>query len=405
MTIDRDESRQSFPRLLAIFFAVFHPQAGPSVIYQVPPDFVGSTPNASSNSSQEHFFCVNMDSISEYLIPKRQLCDRMISICNSGYRILGWPVRVEGPQYERNAFIFNCCIVFDESDDVSAYIPVVRRLARVFKNIEEMKKSLSSETERRVVQDVIQQVLEDLNGYGECRIPIVDDEVTLNIKLFSRYPHPRKVKDWHVPVPLMSLKELVSDNWDLTMQRVVPYIDGLSSIRRISQNSDVDPTLVAKCLEHLVYYNCLMITDIFQFNAIYSVTPDLNMLNLNTSIQVECCEYVSSSVSENRLSWASIFELYASLHQAMPLKDWMKIHFNVVRHIDLRRFINFGITRGFLYRVHMYPYLAPENRRTKLASIADGTRHLDDICTSESKSHSEILAALGECGTVELIGR
>lgn len=401
----RNQYSPPFPRLLAIFFAVFHPQAGPEVIYQVPSDFIGSASNPSGASKEDHFFCINMDSVSEYLIPKRQLCDRMVSICNSGYRILGWPIRVEGSQYERNAFIFNCCMAFDETQDVSSYIPVVRRLARVLKNMEEMKKILSSDTERRIIQIVIQRVLEDLNSYGECRIPIIDDEVTLNIKLLPRYAQPRKVRPWHVPVPLAPLQELVSDNWDLTVQKVIPHIDGVSSVRQISESSDVDPLLVASCMEHLIYYNCLMITDIFQFNAIYSVTPEINRLNVDQDLKVECCEYVRSRMSSTKLTWATIFELYTSLRCSMPLKEWMKIHYNEVRHIDLRRFITYGTTKGFLYRVYTYPFLEQENRNSKLAQMADGTRHLDDICTSEGRSYSEIMAALGKCGRVELIGR
>lgn len=393
-----------FPRMLAIFFAVFHPQAGPSVIYQVPSDFVGSFSSAGLNGS-DHAFCVDMDSISEYVIPKRQLCDRLISVCNSGYRILGYPVRVEGSQYERNAFIFNCCIVFDESDDVSAFTPVVRRMARVLRSMEELKKSLSSTTERDIVYSVIEEVLEDLNGHGECRIPIIDDEVTLNIRLFPQYSQPQKVKDWQVPLPLLPLKKMVDSNWDLTVQRVIPHIDGIASVKQISERSDVDPLLVAKCVQHLLYYNCLILTDIFHFSAIYATTPELSVLNFNEALKAECLEYVARSSTERRLDWPAVFELYASLRSTITLKEWLRSNYPSAKYLDIRRFISFGVVRGFLYRIHTFPFLAEENRRTSLTVLADGTKHLDEICTRMNQSYQHVMNDLQSHGQVRLIHR
>ena len=390
----------SFPRMLAIFFAVFHPTAGPSVIYQVPTNFVGSP----SNVTADHTYNVNMDCVSEYVIPKRQLCDRIISVCNSGYRIIGYPIHMEGAHYERNAFIFNCCVVFNESDDVSAYKPVVYRLAQVLKSMEELKRSLSTEGERGVVLHVIEQVLEDLNNYCECMIPIIDEEVTLNIKLFPQYKQPMRVKDWHVPIPTVRLDSLVDANWDLTMQKLIPHIDGIASVRQISELADVDPVLVSKCMEHLVYYNCLLTTDIFQFSGIYAVTPELNSIVNEPSLQEECCLYVAlpnSSIPD----FATIFCLYTSLRQGLVLKDWLKLHILELVDIDLRRFISFGVIKGFLYRVHSYPCLPQDARTTKLTQMADGSRHMDEICTVLSRPYNEVLSELKAAGQVQIIYR
>ncbi|CCG83425.1 Nitrogen permease regulator 2 [Taphrina deformans PYCC 5710] len=389
-----------FPRILGVFFAIFHPQAGPTVIYQVPSDFIGSS---AIKIGGEQECCVDMDSISEYIIPKQQLCDRMICVCNSGYRVLGYPIRVEGVHYERNAFIFNCCFVFDESEDVSAYIPVVKRLAKVLQSMEELKKSLSLESERPIVQDVIEQVLEDLNTFGECRIPIIDEEVTLNIKLFRQYPQPMNVKAWHVPVPLIPLTNLTDNNWDLTVQRLIPHINGVSSVKQISEAADVDPLLAEKCMEHLLYYNTIVVTDIFQFNAVYAVTPELDTLNFNPREQEECCAYIVANPTGVVLKWSMVFELYASLRHGLMLKEWMKLHLSEVRGIDPRRFITYGIIHGFVYRIHTYPYLAPEQRTTATAALADGTRHFDELCTYLSKAPGDVLAKLQACGPVQLI--
>lgn len=389
-------------KIYAIFFAVFHPKAGPSIEYQVPADFVGSSITGVGAGLQPAF-CIEMDSISEYIIPKSQLCNRVISVCNSGYRIIGHPVRVEGAHYERNAFIFNCCIVFDDSDDISVYIPMVRRLARVLKSMEELKGSLSLESERGIVRDVLEQVLEDLNVHGECCIPVVDDEVTLSIKLFENYPQPLRICKWHVPVPLESLKVLVDSNWDLTLQRIIPFIDGISSVQHISDMADVDPDLTTQCISHLCYYQAVVITDIFQFKAIYAATPELDTTQFDIDVQKECCSYVVSPLAVTIPSWDTLFELYASLRHGLQVKDWIKLHYNEVRNIDPRRFILFGILHGFIYRVYSYPFISPEYRTTDLTLMADGTRHFDAICTEQGRPLSEVTTELQAVGTTYTI--
>lgn len=124
------------------------------------------------------------------------------------------------PRYERNEFIFNFGIVLEEEKEFSVYKSVVRKLAKMFKALEEQTGWLSGEwvdvehemagccgggggggnggggggnsggEEPKVVmrQEVreelrwkavgarvyalIEQVLEDLNNYSECMIPI-----------------------------------------------------------------------------------------------------------------------------------------------------------------------------------------------------------------------------------------
>ncbi|RMJ22718.1 nitrogen permease regulator, partial [Aspergillus sp. HF37] len=51
-----------------------------------------------------------------------------------------------------------------------------------------------------------------------------------------------------------------------------------------------------------------------------------------------------------------IVELYASLKQGQSVKQWYVQHSHELANIDIRRFITFGIIKGFLYRVHKYAY-------------------------------------------------
>jgi hypothetical protein len=91
----------------------------------------------------------------------------------------------------------------------------------------------------------MRQILDDLNTYGECQIPVgwcrihplpicvfkdsqdslyscllVDDANTVNLKLFPTFVDPPQVLDHQVPLLLVNLSEEMSEEWDMTMERV-----------------------------------------------------------------------------------------------------------------------------------------------------------------------------------------
>ena len=61
--------------------------------------------------------------------------------------------------------------------------------------------------------------------------------------------------------------------------------------------------------------------------------------------------------NETALDNARLVQLYASLKQGQTLKNWCLEHNVLLAGIDVRRFITFGVIKGFLYRVHKYALL------------------------------------------------
>ena len=116
---------------------------------------------------------IDFDRVSSHIIPKQELCDRLVTVCTNKFRLLGHPVCIDDDRrYERNEFIFNFAILLDEDDEFGTYKSVVRKLAKLFKALEEQSGFLSNEVTRAGVYALIEQVLEDLNNYSECMIPI-----------------------------------------------------------------------------------------------------------------------------------------------------------------------------------------------------------------------------------------
>lgn len=191
----------------------------------------------------------------------------------------------------------------------------------------------------------------------------------------------------------------------------------MNSVRIISTLADADFTLTCRAIKHLLYYGCLFLLDIFSFSAIYAPTAQFgSTIACDESMQRECARYVNTRFApgsttlnapttplgdENRgvaAAWYSsediwpvvdsgdghknskgkdivdgvgIVELYAALKQGQNVKQWYAQNSHQLANIDVRRFITFGIIKGFLYRVHKYAYAtgypAPTPQKASIA--------------------------------------
>ncbi len=122
---------------------------------------------------------ISFPNISSYIIPRQEFCDRLLTICVSHHRVLGYPVCITSPKYPRNEFRFNFCLVLEESGggsgnegeeevDVNSHLSVVTKLGRLMRGLEEQSEFLSGDvagpgTGR--VYALCEMVLEDLNNY------------------------------------------------------------------------------------------------------------------------------------------------------------------------------------------------------------------------------------------------
>lgn len=113
--------------------------------------------------------------ISFFVIPRQELCGNLIHVCSGGYRILGSPVCMTSPKYDRNEFIFNFCIVLAEDEEFGTFKSVVQKLADLMCGLEEQSGFLSKDFSKGgegKVYSLCETLMEDLNNYCECMIPI-----------------------------------------------------------------------------------------------------------------------------------------------------------------------------------------------------------------------------------------
>ncbi|KAL8801926.1 MAG: hypothetical protein Q9200_006771 [Gallowayella weberi] len=425
----------------AIFFSIFDVHQGPKVLHQVPANSIAPSPG----SSQTPLF--HFPSVSSYIIPRPEFCSRLITFCTPTHRILSQPVCLPSTSYPRNAYTFSIALVLDASTPFASYATVTIKLASLLQTLEEQSRFLSrdaSAPDTGKIYALCEILLEDLNNYSESMIPI-DDSNTLNIKLFPTYPPPPPLHPHHVPLSTVQLESLTDPNWDLTMLRVLPHINGVNSVKQISLLADADYKLVRKAIEHLLYYGCLLLLDIFSFSASYAPTAELVSLVEDVDMQDECARYValpsiegSATVSHaSPINGLELVELYLKLRQGQTVKSYYIANSNIMDKLDVRRFITFGVIKGFLYRVHRYAIATSQISRGKgerkirsrqkpnrlpnvalstddtdsdphlldLERFLDGTHCFDEICTELMISEQELMTRLKDHDDVQIICR
>lgn len=352
----------------------------------------------------------DFDHVKNYVIPKPQLCNKLVTIEVDSYRVVGHPIQIVGNQYERNSFIFNFAFVFPAGADSVNYEVSIRRLARMFMALEEQSNYLSKASDIGIIENIIEQIYQDINNYSECMIPI-DDSNTVNMKLFPLIPTPPGIEPYYVPVSTVRLAALIDENWDPTMEKIVPYINGINSVRRIADLADADYDLTKECIQHLMHYKCIVLLDIFQFSNIYAVTSDIHLFLTDPSMFAEFQSYVyrpsplsrrtrlgshsvrsgtsttpltattpgsvqsnlssSAGSGDSRSRGGSLadgavsddgppdliesFALFRKLHQGITVGEWYVENIHLLRNIDVRRFVSFGVIKGLIYRVQSYP--------------------------------------------------
>ncbi|KAG8763719.1 Nitrogen permease regulator 2 [Ceratobasidium sp. 423] len=341
------------PRIQSIFYAVFDPIKGPQIVCQVPEDGItvhqphpasgvlsptlnpvtsrspsGSPfkspphlpltlpaetpspahippaqpqpqplpPTASRSSSQSRVVpngnFLDFDSISEYVIPKDALCGRLLQCNTPRHRILGFPVALRSEAYRRLWFRYNLCFVFDREADLSCYEPIVRKCGRVLMACEKETNFLSNSATSHRMHSIIEQLYGDLNSYSETSIQ-VDEYNFFELRVFPFYPNPAPVHDWDVPVALIKIEKRMDENWDLTIARIVKFVDGVNHVKRICELADVDLELGRLAVQHLLFYQCIIMIDIFQYSNIYALTSSIEWLANDPGVQEECPGYVT----------------------------------------------------------------------------------------------------------------
>ncbi|GAA5888956.1 hypothetical protein JCM5296_002755 [Sporobolomyces johnsonii] len=437
----KQESGSYVPKLVACFYAVFDPTLGPRVVHQIPEGSVATalstfpsrpeTPGDSAastlsppppNSGRDAGVAAtgepivrstpvlfDFSSVIDFVIPKPELCGHLITKATRTSKILGLPIRIVDEDkyhhskavYNRNAFIFNVCFVFERDAELSVYEPVVWKTARQLGQMEESSSLLSSPPPSFSMANLLEQLYLDLNAYSETSISLLDTD--LNLFLLPFYANPPDVKVWDVPIAVVALESMKSYSWDVTLFKVCSFIDGVNHVKRIAELAEVDLYLARMCIQHLVYYNAVILIDLFQFSNSYTPLPGIADIAQYgeeedegaTDLRTECENYVhSGSRDSHPVPFPLLLSYYSRLRPGLTVSSWMDELSLDTQPIDVRRMIQFGVIKGFLRRVYAYPvWLDHPALRPQAAAAAAAEDEADDPSPAGRGRHARSSSA------------
>ncbi|XP_024941875.1 GATOR complex protein NPRL2 isoform X2 [Cephus cinctus] len=357
-----DERGQEGP-IRCIFFSEFHHIAGPKITCQVPDNFV----------SKDIF-----DNVSVYIIPKAQLQRSTITVTLKEFKILGFPVRIDNKKYARNAFYFNLCFVCDAEARTVHYEPVVKKMSEFLIALEIENCFLSASGDKTRLAQMLQHVMLDLNMHKMCTL--TEGTMTSHLKVVRQAPEPKPILDHQVPIFLEGREAFQSDQWDLTTQQVLPYIDGFNHVARIAAEADVENNLVKSCVQNLV--------------NVYATTPKLKKLAEDVELQDKCVAYASKSLRQPAYL-RDIYRMYASMTHGSSMRDLCQRLNPQNLRINERRLVQFGLIEGLIRRIYKYPIHIPSNsteegRTNPIYKYFTGAFNLDEICCCIGQSVAQI---------------
>lgn len=258
--------------------------------------------------------------------------------------------------------------------------------------------------------EMMKLVYDSLNKDYACKVNI-DPANTIFIRLYPLMKDPDIVMLHHVPVPIhpsSSFKEYIEERtlWDerddldrsmdMGMKKILPFIDGVSYVKKIAFQADMDVDLVIKAIKHLLYYGHVGLTDIFQYSNKYMVTPGIQKLYTQEELQQACLVYVIDDPLKEIPKIQIIFKLYAMYNANNEVK---MIYHAIKEHgynIDIKKLTSFGVLNQIIRRLHPYPVGSIQQQEgtayisQTLQQMADGKHHLDEIAVTFNMSYNEL---------------
>lgn len=367
----------------AILYCEFHSTVGPKIIHQDPLGFLTSD---------------KFQSLAAYIIPKTGLQGQLMTVNSLGYKIIGFPVGIDDSRFSRNRYIFNLCFVCEASKRTVQYEPLVRKLARYLTQLEYECKFLTKiDNNGESMQLMLCEIRTQLNSNNCCNYTVTDS-TRIHLKVVNVHSDPREVLDHEVPI---LNEEIITSEWDLTTQQLIPYIDGYRHIAKISADAAVEVSLVKACIQNMIYYGLVTLIPIFSYSSVYVATPKLPELLRDSQLRKNCISSVRLANSESHSgssaspNFKTIFSVYCSFKAGVTVKD-ISVNCQVESlGMDIRSVVKFGVVHGLLRKIDCYPILTTTDpssihRQRSGYQYFDGNHSFDSICTKTHKSYRDL---------------
>ena len=391
------------PQLLGITYTEFDNRVGPQLRFQYPPDVI----------NKETF-----EDVSSYVIVGKHLSERIITVVIDNQRLfMNYSVLIDNAKYDRNTLHLAIGFILENNENIEIYESCLRKFARTLIALEIEKEFLFLDTDKSKLRELVASFYHQLIEKNEVYL-YLDQANYLCLRLFSSNHHmmPLPLSDVDIPIFLVHDPSALSYlPWDISIQHLIPCIDGFSSIQKIAKEAAMDIECVKNCLRVLVYYKCLIISDVFQFSNCYTLTENNHSLLSDRS----SLESIQSFAAFDRKKLPSISQILRFTFALMPhisIGEMLATRSELVLEgMDIRKLLAILQSYQVIRRIKKYPVSISNKNVLNVSDISlmptfesqskrekeehlnsfNGVAHVDEILlagkTNTANSTSDIL--------------
>lgn len=233
-----------------------------------------------------------------------------------------------------------------------------------------------------------------------------DEANTIHLKLIHSLKQFNPLNVHHVPVFITDISHIMDTSWEMTVQEICKYIDGVNCIYMIAQRSKMDIALTMKAIEHLRFYQVIALIDLFQFSNRYKITAK-GFEDLSTLIEPWFNYSLVNLKTEKKLNMQEVAKLFLKMSSSFTgnttVFKFLEIFPSIFHYghsdspftLDIRKWIRFALIHGRISRLHEYPICLDSNEtEDPLLDKLNGEVCMDLACLWMGWTREEMLAFL-----------
>eukprot|EP01031_Cornospumella_fuschlensis_P025023 gene25024-30227_t len=243
-------------------------------------------PQVKQSYVSPHYLNFNISSIDayvNYIILDKEYCDQIVAVELEEYLLLSWSSILDNPKYVRNNFSFAFSFILKSTTHhVDIFSSTLRKLAKTFVNMEVEYEFLSTPETNGEVSGLLKQIYQYIVTQSHAIFAYTSPHNSLthffNINL-SRLPNldANEVHEYSVPMFVNLCVNLQSLPFDISIQHLVIHIDGISHLKKIAKECEMDFLSVKRAIQLLLYYNVIILSDVFKFSNIYKIASETGL--------------------------------------------------------------------------------------------------------------------------------
>lgn len=102
--------------------------------------------------------------------------------------------------------------------------------------------------------------------------------------------------------------------WDISFPHMLPFIDGVSHVKKIAKEANMDVDCVKRSLRILKYYDLIIISDVFKFSNVYKLNSERGAkLLADPNVLEQIKDFIYPKNEDNSRSASSINQLHIGI--------------------------------------------------------------------------------------------